>query len=711
MGTVPQPSGPQTRRLAAPAWLVLASLAWAALVLAVYYRQVWWMVSADAAGWDPPGLELYRLREGLPYAREAAQRASRAIAGATMVWLSAIALGSAILPLLAPPTTGRGERIVFTAALGIGLLSYLLLGLAFLGAYTPRVVTACLVAGTAAGLVMVARADLRGAARRGRDLLLEGGWPDAAWKLATLAALGVAGLTALAPEIEYDALWYHLGLPKQWLSHGGPVDNVHDYVSLYPLTWDLVFGAATVVGGPPAASLVHWGALPAAAVAAGLIAGRIGASPWLAGAVAVTAPTVVWQASTTYVDLALALHVALGTVALFRFHDSGDHRWLVLAGLQFGLACATKHLGIVATLVATALAGAVVLRRDGFAPAMRLGLVVGALALVPPLPWYLRAWAASGNPFSPEMYSVFGSRPPERWNDIAERGHQAFKARFGRPRTAANLARLPWDVTMHGTRYGGSFGPMVLLLTPGLVLVALKRPAAGLLVGGTIIYLAIWASPISSYQARFLVPTWLVLAPVVALAYASLVERARRHPTAVAAGHVCLLLLLLANLPPFTKYHEGDRVGWDGWLTHVVRAPPLPVVFGAVSERAYLREQIRSFRAWEWIEAHVPVEAARVLTFSGGDDYYTRHARLWSESVVAWPAVWGAIDVDGALAALARLSITHVLAPAPPLRDARHDALPLLRAAADRRLERVYADYWYEVYRVSPASASTTDQR
>ena len=68
---------------------------------------------------------------------------------------------------------------------------------------------------------------------------------ERAWFTIVTLALTSALVAALAPETEHDALWYHLWLPEQWLRHGVPFDTVNEYVTLYPLTWELVFGAGT----------------------------------------------------------------------------------------------------------------------------------------------------------------------------------------------------------------------------------------------------------------------------------------------------------------------------------------------------------------------------------------------------------------------------------------------------------------------------------
>jgi hypothetical protein len=222
------------------------------------------------------------------------------------------------------------------------------------------------------------------------------------------------------------------------------------------------------------------------------------------------------------------------------------------------------------------------------------------------------------------------------------------------------------------------------------------------LVAAAAVYFAIWSSPLSSYQIRFLVPLWLILAPMIAAGMeASLgVVRSRRWPRLTFT--VVLAAVLLANLPPWIPLHEGDREGSPGWLTHVVREPPIAAVLGGVSRDEYLREQLRSYGAWQWIHANTP-PSAKILTLFGGDHLYSNRARLWSESVTAHPLTWAAVDGSGAdlRAQLKRLSITHVLVPSDTLMEDEYRRLDLLQPATVARLfQPIYSDRWTVVYRV-----------
>ena len=227
------------------------------------------------------------------------------------------------------------------------------------------------------------------------------------------------------------------------------------------------------------------------------------------------------------------------------------------------------------------------------------------------------------------------------------------------------------------------------------------------------LYLAVWASPVSSFQLRFLVPFWVLAAPLFALIAHSLLDSSSRAGRHLITGFVAVVLAM--NLPPFLPLHEGDRSGWTGWLTHVVRRVPVEVVAGGVTQDAYLTREVRTFGAWTYLNTHAPADS-RVLTFFGGDHFYARRARLWSEAVAARPVTWGATDVPVStlLDRLNRLGITHVMAPPPDRRTHDEAALSILQPATrEAAFDVMYEDYWTVVYRVRAAgsAAGVTDQR
>jgi 4-amino-4-deoxy-L-arabinose transferase-like glycosyltransferase len=691
----------QSRRSVAR-WLAILGLALAGLAL------------ARGSGWL--GDEVLRAP---PFLGEALLRAERGGLGAVAVLLAAQVLGRGLTRVLRWRPAEWTESLLFHTSLGLCALSNLCLALALSGAYTPTgiriLLGVILLAGLGCAGPLVARRLAAASRRPAADALI----PDralppavAVWIAISAVAVLMALVGALAPETEFDALSYHLWYPSTFLEQGRLVAPVWEYTSLYPMEWELLFGAAMAIGGPVAAKLLHFACLPLAGLLVYLLTRRFAGeraagTAWLAVALLVTAPTVLWEATTAYVDLALALPVGLAVYALLRYVDDGHGPWLALATINMGLALATKHLALVVLLFAAA--GLSLHRwlttrelRSTLVPVVQLSL--GSLLIASP--WYLRGWLASGNPVFPELYGLFGASPPERWSAVTEAGLNHYKEHFGRPRTLSNLLTLPWDMTVHASRYGGSLGPLFLLLLPGLAFSRRGPDPVRWVVGLVAGYLGVWASPLGSFQLRLLVPIAPLLAVLGAQAAMYVAVELRRCLGRWAAEtlHAALCVLLLLNLPPWIPLHEVDRGGSQGWLTHVVRQVPTAVVLGQESEQAYLTRSVPSFAAWQFINASLPAEA-RVLTFSDGDHLYSRRARVWSDATVARPAVWGATPADAPQArrTLYELGVTHLLVDKRQVEQGVVSSLAITDPGFIAAwLEPMYADGRFVLYRLHP---------
>jgi hypothetical protein len=645
---------------------VILWVLWAVVVLAFYYERLWRMLATGRSAWVVPVFP--GLAWPLSSLPAAAARSAVAVAAASAVLLAVVALGAGLCALLRWRPEDRVDALLFRAGAGFGVLMYLSLGLAAVDRYTEGAVVTVLVLALLGGAVGLWRRGWspRDAARRiaSSRPRVPGGLLEGArlWQGVAVVAVLFAFVGAIAPESEFDALWYHLNLPKLALAEGHLVDLPHEYVSLFPLNWEFVFGAGLAVSGPTAAKLLHFACLPLTALAVFQLVRRFvpGASPWLAVALFVTVPTVLWEATTAYTDLALAFHTSLAVLALACFIERRSWPWFAMAALNLGIGLGTKHLALLVLLaLVTVLVVCLCAHGERVWPALRTGVLLVGIALLLASPWYVRNWVASGNPVFPELYGVFGA-PADRWDKITDRGLEAFQAHFGRDRTPWNLLTLPWDLTVHAARYGGAVGPLFLLVLPGLA--RRKRPpAVGWLLAFAALYFALWASPLSSFQLRHLVPVVPVLAVLGAAALSGVAGRGQRGGL---AGAVCVgvAVLLVLNLPLFTPLHEADRSGNDGWLTHVVHQVPLAVVVGAEPRRSYLSRAVPSYGVWRYANAHLPPNA-RVLTFSGGDDFYSERQHIRGEATVARPATWGSPSGSEAAAreALARLGITHIL--------------------------------------------------
>jgi hypothetical protein len=652
-----EPGSPADRRRRA--LLALAALLWLAALPAAYFTPLWRWLAGSHRGLP----HLFQGDLHLPYLRAATTFAARALGGAALLVASALVLGRAALAALGVRPATRREAAAVSAALGIGLFALAGLGLAALGLYRPAVLRALsLLAAAARFLVRRSSPPRLPPFPAGTDRL---------WAACAALALGSALVAALAPVVEYDALWYHLYFPRLSLAQGHLVDLPTEYPSLFPMGWGLWFGYGLAWGGSGTAVLLHFACLPLLALATFELARRFapGASPWLAVALLATAPTVIWEASTAYVDLGLALDLTVAVHALLRFAEDPEEgrAWLPVGGLALGLALATKHVALLAlALLAPGLALLLVRRGRPARQALAAALLFGVLALLPALPWYVRSWAATGDPVHPQLYGLLGA-PAERWDDRAAQGLARFLSHFGRPRTLSNQLTLPWDLTFHPSRYDGTLGPLSLLFFLLLPFLALALGGGGWaipwLLGFAAGYFALWASPLASFQLRWLLPIAPLLAVLAAAAFARLAALVRevsgRAGAALLSAFVALLLLL--GLPPFTRLHERDRAEWNGWINSTLHGLPYEVVIGAVSRPSYLARHLPTWAAWRFANRTLPA-GARVLAWSGGDQYWSGRDYLNVFSPLVRDAAWApAGEEPAAFARLRALGVTHLL--------------------------------------------------
>jgi hypothetical protein len=665
-------------------WRTVA-LVWAVAVVVFYFRRFFFLAAAGPTEWDLQDFGLYPLLSWPPFWKSAVAHNVRAIGTTVVGLLAAQATGSGVMWLLGV-SRSSGDP-VFRTLCGYAGLSYIVLALALAGVAVPSVIRVVALILAVGGLFVVKKGTVTflRANSIGKKVTVP--------FFVTAIFLVVSFVAALAPETEYDALWYHLELPRQWLLAGRPVDNVTEYVSLYPQGFDLLFGIALAFGSDSAARLIQWSCLGLSTLLLVRAAHRV-AGPetgWLAAAVFAAGPTVLWEATTAYVDLALATYTLAGAAALLEWIDRREDPWLRVAGVMLGFGCAIKHLGLVA-LMATVLV-IVISQRGRLRP--RIFEVARWLIVVPLLmggPWYARAWAAARNPVAPMLVNVFGIQPPERWTPQAEAGLERFEARFGRGHDPAALLRLPWDLTMHGSVFGGVLGIAMLAAAPGVVLALRRHRRLIAVLGGVAIYVAVWVSPVSSLQFRFLLPVVPFLSLLAAAGFVALGSRSKVMDWAVAA-------LLLLSLPPFIPFHEGDRRGWDGWLTHVLRRVPVEVVVGAESKDSYLTRQVRSYGAWKFINTQLPTDAV-ILSYPAGDNFYADRRRVWANSPPMLEGVrqLSAGSEDEAFAYLRRWKVTHVLIDE---REAARSEDVLYTEQARRKMMPVYWDGESTVYALS----------
>lgn len=611
----PAETAARARRSAGPATLWGA---WLAALLALT------AVAASIGGPQGPGLALVLVLETL----------LRSAWPAALLLLGAIGLGELFARAPGFATIRAGAP---AAGLGAMLLVFMVLGpLGGLGFWSVAAV--CTLG--LGGLVLRLR---RCGARCRPAGWLWAGLPGLALLLA--ASANPPGALWSSEYGAYDALSYHLQLPREWihLGHTRPVE--HNVYSFLPGAFEVAFAAMGHLTRPPGHDLLAgdgWRLLCAhglhtgvAVLGAGLIARlarRLATAAGLdrsacriasavGGGLVLCTPWTIVVGSIAYNDMGV-ITLGAGAMLIACRRDRSPGVQAALVGAMVGVACLVKPTALFMVGIP---AGVMLLR---FLPirawgrAALIGLIAGVLALSP---WLARNAAACGNPVFPFATGVLGSG---HWTN--EQGERWARAHAPEGSVPDRLRLAAWadPATEPGSnpvaRWRGVTNPQWLALFPsacaaGAVLLIgahRRRIALGLLLalGGQ---LGAWLL-LTHLQSRFLIPCLLTAAPLIGIAAGAV-----RTPRFAGAG--LGLLLCLGQAIGAWAIFAGERDGMPNAL--------LLAGTGAFMGAGYTRELGEALPT-AFINHELP-EGAEVVLVGGATPLYFRHpvryATAWDQ--------------------------------------------------------------------------------
>ena len=248
--------------------------------------------------------------------------------------------------------------------------------------------------------------------------------------LALQALVNLIGV--LGPELGFDALWYHLTLPKLYLINHGInfIPGGLLYYSAMPKLAEMFYTAGLFFGNENIVKFIHYsfGLLTCLAL---YKLGRKFFNPLIsliAVVIFYSNLVVGWESTSAYIDLVRAFFEVMALWAFVNWFEERKKKWLILSALMVGLAITTKLLAI-GSLVIFAVLILLDLRFKMYdLGRKRLKSAISSYILYPtsyifialavPLPWFIFSYLNTGNPVYPfftdlykvipEPFSVFG---------------------------------------------------------------------------------------------------------------------------------------------------------------------------------------------------------------------------------------------------------------------------------------------------------------
>ena len=167
------------------------------------------------------------------------------------------------------------------------------------------------------------------------------------WKFFILVILFCALATALAPPFHYDAVTYHLSLPRIYLQTGQLSYTPDMMYGGMPQATEMLFLPAMRFGGLEAATVLGWliGALTLSGLFAFARERFSAAAGWMAVVALLAGMTFAESLAWGYNDWMAMLYGLTCLIALDRWTASQSPRDLLLAAAFAGMALATKYTG------------------------------------------------------------------------------------------------------------------------------------------------------------------------------------------------------------------------------------------------------------------------------------------------------------------------------------------------------------------------------
>jgi hypothetical protein len=612
---------------------------------------------------------------------------------ATWITWVTIKIGAQFLRKLLPESELTDlERSVFSAALGIGILSLVTLILGVLHLWYVGIFWSVLLLTTLwflpkSGFPLTWNMKFRVTAP-----VQEWWWAPVSALLAFTGLLFLIG--DVCPEIFYDSLHYHLAVPNLYLLRHRVYSEPHFAYSNLIMTVQMFWGFALTIGNEITVKLLH-GASAILLLLAFIAFERrylSEGSGALAALFFLSMPLVGLKAITAGIDVVRTSLEVVSAFALARAlsNDHEEHigrQWMRLAGIFAGLAASSKYTDLPSILVACLI---IVWRKRIheqrlWSAVFRQVALFVLYAVLVVSPYLMRNFIFHQNPIYPFAGTVWGDPPitAENWRNLANETTRNLANEFLNLSSALRFIFHPWFISMPG-KFGDDYiGPVFLGLLPLLLLARPHNPGYQVLGLYSLGLWLVWLA--STFVLRFNMPALALVSLLLAHGLLSL-----RGPSA--ARHALMTLSLIG-------------VAWNVYFTFMVFtfSEGWHVIGGMVSQHDYLTVEHTTYpapdyEALDWMNKNL-TPAAMVMIAGDSRSYYTRIPVVPSSIYDPQPIVEAARrakDGTDMARSLRRQGVTHLFVNlGEALRTEGYKPFPW-----DKQSWTVLEDFWHKYVRL-----------
>lgn len=443
-----------------------------------------------------------------------------------------------------------------------------------------------------------------------------------------LAAFAV--IPALAPSsgMDWDGLAYHLAIPKLYLKHHSIIYVPYISHSNFPFLTEMLYTIGLSINSQAIAKLFHYSMYIGAAVAVyALCAKYLNPKTGIYSAILfITVPLIAWEAGIAYTDLSTAFYMLLAFYALLNFEASKSFNWLIICGIACGFAFSTKVLAGIPIFVICILILYNQIQEGKYKIGIKLAFFVGITAILIGLPWYLKSYIYTGNPFYPFMYEIFGGK---YWSKEAADAYRGSQLAFGMGKSISLLIMLPWNLVVNGINFfdipnpnnpkiWGSIGMAFLGIIPSTLFIIYKNHVVKkmLLISAVFVITWFYMMQYSRYMVT-IIPFLSIIAGFGIYSAIKTLKRAR------------IFIVLYFALVVIAGIFNGFHFSFDS----------MKAALGIEPAHAFLSRTLDIYNAESWINTNTSPNS-RIAVFDEVRCLYLDREYIWANpghhEMIAW---------------------------------------------------------------------------